>query len=228
MWGDLTRMRALSFTEAGLNTTIHDEILSVSNVRMRYGAQFFHTFGDHTFNIGAIYENKMKLNSAYVLIETQTQDSIPIFEDGWQLPEVWGVGASYNWANRLTVAADFEYQGTSSSLFNGAPGAESGLRDRTRIAAGVEYRHNPNGRKYADHMIWRAGISVQDEYLASVGAKKITASIGFGFPLWTIGTVINTTFEYTHRGSPSGLEENCLRFTIGASVAESWFNKRKL
>jgi len=228
MWGDLTRMRALSFTEAGLNTTIQDEILSVSNVRMRYGAQLFHTFGDHTFNIGAIYENKMKLHSEYILIETQTQDSIPIFEDGWQLPEVWGVGASYNWANRLTVAVDFEYQGTASALFNGAPGSESGLRDRTRIAAGVEYRHNPAGRKYAEHMIWRAGISVQDEYLSSIGAKKITASFGFGFPLWTIGTVINTTFEYTHRGSAAGLEENSLRFTIGASVAESWFNKRKL
>jgi hypothetical protein len=77
-------------------------------------------------------------------------------------------------------------------------------------------------------MLWRAGINVQDEYLTMVGAKRVTASIGIGFPLWTIGTVINTTIEYTHRGSSAGLEENALRFTIGASIAENWFFKRKL
>ena len=77
-------------------------------------------------------------------------------------------------------------------------------------------------------MIWRAGVNVQDEYLASIGAKRISASIGIGFPLYTIGTVINTTVEYTHRGSAPGLVDNSLRFTIGASIAESWFFKRKL
>ena len=116
----------------------------------------------------------------------------------------------------------------ASALYNGAPGSVSGLKDRSRFAGGVEYRHNPMGRKYAERMIWRAGISVQDEYLATIGAKRISASVGIGFPLWTIGTVINTTFEYTHRGSRAGLEDNSLRFTIGASIAESWFFKRKL
>lgn len=77
-------------------------------------------------------------------------------------------------------------------------------------------------------MLWRAGINIQDEYVAIVGGKKITASIGLGFPLWSVGTVINTTIEYTHRGNPAGLEDNSLRFTIGASIAENWFFKRKL
>ena len=228
MWGDLDRMRTLSFDESGLNSTIQAEILSVSDVRFRYGAQFFHTFGKHSFNVGAIFENRSKLNSEFVLIETQTSDSIPIFKDGWQLPMVWGVGVSYSWDNRLTVGFDYERQYMASAMYNGAPGSMSGLQDRNRIAAGVEYRHNPGGRKYVENMLWRAGISVQDEYLVDIGAKKITASIGIGFPLWTIGTVINTTIEYTHRGVPAGLEDHGLRFTIGASVAENWFFKRRL
>ncbi len=228
MWGDLNRMRMVSFTESGLQTTVQDEMLSVSNVRFRAGAQFFHSFDKHAFNVGAIFENKMKLHSELIVIETQSDDSIPIFVDGWQLPMVWGVGASYTWDNRLTVAFDYEHQYMASALYNGAPGSVSGLKDRSRFAGGVEYRHNPMGRKYAERMIWRAGISVQDEYLATIGAKRISASVGIGFPLWTIGTVINTTFEYTHRGSRAGLEDNSLRFTIGASIAESWFFKRKL
>ena len=228
MWGDLDRLRTLTFDEAGLNTTIQMELLSVSDVRFRYGAQLFHSWDKHAFAIGGIYENRSKLNSQYILIETQTLDSIPIYVDGWQLPTVWGVGASYTWSNRLTVAFDFERQGMASALYNGEAGWKSGLQDRNRFAGGVEYRHNPNGRKYVEHMIWRAGLSVQDEYLATIGAKRISASIGIGFPLWTIGTVINTTIEYTHRGSPTGLDDHGLRFTIGASVAESWFFKRRL
>lgn len=230
MWGDLDRIRQLTFDETGLNSTIQAEVLSVSNVRFRAGAQFFHTFGDHTFNIGAIYENKMKLNSQYILIETQTEDSIPIYKDGWQLPMVWGVGASYTWANRLTISADYERQYMASVLYNGLPGNDpiNGLQDKNRYAFGIEYRHNPGGRKYVENMLWRAGLSVQDEYLASIGAKRISAAVGIGFPLWTIGTVINLTVEYSHRGTPTGLEDNSLRFTIGASVAENWFFKRKL
>ena len=228
MWGDLNHLRSVTFDESGLNSTIQDEILSVSNIRFRYGAQFFHTFGDHAFNIGAIFENKMKLNSQLIVIETQTEDSIPVYEGGWQLPMVWGIGASYTWANRLTVGFDFERQYMAEAAYAGLTGADYGLRNTNRIAAGVEYRHNPQGRKYVEHMIWRAGVKVQDEYLTSIGAKKISASIGIGFPLWTIGTVINTTIEYTHRGSPAGLQDNGLRFTIGASVAENWFFKRRL
>lgn len=230
MWGNLQRIRTLEFTESGLNSTLQDEILTVSNVRLRYGAQFFHTFGKHTINLGAIYENKMKLNSRYILVETQTSDSIPIFQDGWELPMVWGVGASYNWDKRLTVGFDYERQCMASALFNGAKGSDplNGFQDRSRYAFGMEYRHNPLGRHYYERMLWRAGVNIQDEYLASIGAKRISASIGFGFPLYTIGTVINTTIEYTHRGAAPGLVDNSLRLTIGASVAETWFFKRKL
>ncbi|MBQ3632971.1 MAG: hypothetical protein IJR09_04515 [Paludibacteraceae bacterium] len=228
MWGDLSHMRTLYFTETGMNTTIQDELLSVSNVRLRYGAQFFHTWGKHTVNLGAVFENKMRLHSDYIQIETSTDDSIPIYKGMFELPMVWGVGASYNWDNRLTVGFDFEYQGMAKAMYNGFEGQYSGLRDRTRYALGVEYRHNAMGRNYAERMLWRAGFSLQDEYLVSIGAKRISASIGIGFPLWTIGTVINTTIEYTHRGSPAGLEDHSLRFTIGASIAENWFFKRKL
>ncbi|MBQ2520342.1 MAG: hypothetical protein II540_03535 [Paludibacteraceae bacterium] len=227
MWGELSHMRMLSFDESNVNSTIQYENLSVSNVRFRAGAQLFHTFGDHTINLGAIYEHQMKLNSELLVFETQG-DTVYVFTDGWQLPMAWGVGGSYNWANRLTVAFDFERQCMASALYGGDPGYMSGLQDRNRYAFGVEYRHNPVGRNYAERILWRADINVQDEYLAMIGSKKVTASIGFGFPLYTVGTVINTTIEYTHRGSPAGLDENALRLTIGASIAENWFFKRRL
>lgn len=228
MWGDLSRMRMLTFTETGLNSTIQYELLSVSNVRYRVGGQLFHTFGNHSFSVGAIYEQKMKLNSSYYGIETQSEDTILMSNGRFELPMVWGVGASYTWANRLTLAFDYERQCMKSVMFDSISGALYGFQDRSRYAFGMEYRHNPQGRKYAERMIWRAGLSVQDEYLTSIGSKRITASIGMGFPLYTIGTVINTTIEYSHRGSAAKLEDHSLRLTIGVSVAENWFFKRKL
>ena len=227
MWGDLSHMRMLSFTETDANSTIQYENLSVSNVRFRAGAQLFHTFGDHSVSLGAIYEHKLKLNSELLIFETQGDTSY-LVQDAWELPMVWGVGGSYNWANRLTVAFDFERQGMASAIYGGLPGRMSGLQDRNRYAFGIEYRHNPAGRKYAERMLWRAGVSVQDEYLAMVGSKKISACIGIGFPVFSVGTVVNTTIEYIHRGNPAGLEDNSLRFTVGVSVAENWFFKRKL
>ena len=227
MWGELSHMRMLSFTETDANSTIQYENLSVSNVRFRAGAQLFHTFGDHSVSLGAIYEHKLKLNSELLIFETQGDTSY-LVQDAWELPMVWGVGGSYNWANRLTVAFDFERQGMASALYGGLPGRMSGLQDRNRYALGIEYRYNPAGRKYVERMLWRAGVSVQDEYLAMVGSKKISACIGIGFPVFSVGTVVNTTIEYIHRGNPSGLEDNSLRFTVGVSVAENWFFKRKL
>lgn len=228
MWGDLYRARALAFDQSGLNPTLQDEILSVSNVRVRYGAQFFHTWGKHSVVAGLMMENKMRLHSDYMLIETQTEDSIPIYAGGWQLPTVWGIGASYTWDNRLTVAFDYERQHMATALYNGMAGHQSGLQNKNRFALGLEYRNKPYSKRYGDRMMWRIGASIQDEYLMTIGAKRYTASIGIGFPLHGIGTVVNTTIEYTHRGSKTMLEENSLRFTLGISVAENWFFKRKL
>ena len=105
---------------------------------------------------------------------------------------------------------------------------DEGVPAERLMRFGLEYRHNPTSRKYAERMMWRAGVNIQDEYLSSIGAKRYTASIGIGFPLYSIGTTINTTIEYSHRGKKAGLEEHCLRFTLGVGIAETWFFKRKL
>lgn len=228
MWGDLNHMRSLTFAETGFNPTIQYEVLRVSNLRARLGAQFFHTWGDHTVNVGAIFESRMKLHSQMLILETQTADSIPIIEGPWQLPFVYGAGVSYNWQNRVTVALDFERQLMGDARYNGLPGRASGLRNKNRFALGFEYRHNPLSRKYGERMLFRVGAAMQDEYLLAIKAKHYTATAGIGFPIPMLGTVLNTTFEYHHRGQKSTLEEHSFRFILGLSIGENWFFKRKL
>ena len=226
MFGTTTNTRTLTFVETGLRTISQESTLRVSSVRFRYGAQFFHTFGDHTIVLGGVFENKQKMSSvSYTTIETTTADTVSVIEGGFELPMVYGGGISYGWADRLTLAFDYQRQCMASALYEGSTNR---FRDRSRYSAGVEYRHNPNGRRYYERMLWRCGVNVADSYALEGKAPDITASIGMGFPLRTAATVFNVTLEYTHRGDKTTLQENSLRLTINAAISENWFFKRKL
>ena len=226
MFGTTTNTRTLTFTEAALKGSSQESELRVSSIRLRYGAQFFHTFGDHTIVLGGVFENKQKMSStSFTTIETQSEDTVSVLEGGFELPMVYGGGVSYCWADRLTVAFDYQRQCMSAAMYQGKTNA---FRDRSRYSAGVEYRHNPNGRRYYERMLWRCGVNVADSYSLENSARDVTASIGIGFPLRTAATVFNATLEYTHRGNAATLQENSLRLTINASISENWFFKRKL
>jgi hypothetical protein len=78
-------------------------------------------------------------------------------------------------------------------------------------------------------MMWRAGVNYTTSYTAVYNQPELGVSVGFGFPLRTVGTVINTTFEYGRRGfTKNVLNENYVRFVVNASISEHWFFKRKL
>ncbi len=225
MFGDINNARTLTFSESGLNSVSQMNSMRANDIRFRYGLQFFHTFGDHSFTLGGIYEHPTALNVDFKQIETTTADTVSTLDDGFGLPMVWGAGLSYTWANRLTVAADYSVTDWAKTNYFGV---QDSLKTRSKLAIGVEYVHNPLGRKYWEHMSFRIGANISDSYLKNVPAKDFSVSVGIGFPLQNVGTVINTTFEYGHRGTQSTLSENYLRFTINASINENWFFKRKL
>lgn len=224
MWGDINNSRAVSFTESDLNDIGENSTLHISDYRLRYGAQFFHTFGKHGFTLGGVFEMNKKLNGKFSRIEITTSDTTQLSE-GFSLPMVWGAGLSYVYDNRLTIGADYMRTDWSKALYFGV--ADS-LVSRGRLVVGAEYRHNPVGRNYAERMYWRMGLSVSDSYIRQSNSRDYCLSVGMGFPLRNIGTIINTTFEYGHRGTANTLQENWLRFTLSASIAENWFMKRRL
>ena len=223
MFGEVANYRALTFTEAGMHDVAWYGTLNISSVRTRVGAQLFHSFGDqHSFTVGAIWEPQMQLRGEYAVIETSWLDTVQIGGAAMQVPMQWGVGASYTWQQRLTLAFDYTYQGWGSvQTFS-----SQSLRSRAIYAFGVEYRHNPYGRNYVERMCWRAGAKLTDPYQQNVNGKEMKFSIGVGFPLRNAGTVFNATVEYGHRGAL--LKEDYMKLTINAAINENWFFKRKL
>lgn len=228
MFGELNKARSLTFSNASMNAVSQYDKLKVGSLRFRYGAQFFHTFGDHTIVLGGVFENKQRFtNSQYVQLESTTNDTVMTMDGAFEMPMMYGAGVSYNYAKRLTVAVDYQCQNwTNTNYFD----KENVLRTRERWILGVEYRHDPLSRNYAHQILWRLGANYTTSYSMSTTVPEIGVSAGIGFPLRTIGTVINTTFEYVHRGAMDGtaLAENSLRFVINAAIAEHWFFKRKL
>lgn len=225
MFGTVTNARALTFTE-GLNATSQYRSMTVSDVRFRYGAQLFHTFEHSSFTVGGIFENKSALNGSNFFLESITADTIAndsaLMSD---LPMMWGVGASYSYDGRFTVGVDYSVYCWANARYLGETGV---YRNRSKISVGFQYVHNPLGRRYIDHMPWRIGFSLADAYAKQVPGKDISVSIGTAFPLHNVGSVINTSIEYGHRGTADMLNENYVRVTINASISENWFFKRRL
>lgn len=228
MFGDITKTRTQTFSETDVKGASQTDYLKISSLRLRYGAQLFHTFGKHTIVLGAVFENKQRFTkSDYIQLETTTSDTVQQMTNAFEMPMMYGAGVSYNYAKRLTIALDYQCQDWSKTLYFDK---ENILSTRKRWVLGAEYRHDPMSRNYAHQILWRLGGSYTTSYSMVGTMPEIGVSAGIGFPLRTIGTVINTTFEYVHRGAFDGqkLGENSLRFVISAAIAENWFFKRKL
>lgn len=227
MFGETTQKRALTFTEASLKSVEQGDYLRVNSLRLRYGAQLFHTFGKHTVVLGGMFENKQRFsNCEYKQLETSTNDTVATMDVGFEMPMVYGAGLSYGYDNRITIGVDYQCQDWSNVLYFNK---ENVLNARHRWAVGAEYRHDPTSRKFVDRMYWRFGANFATSYTNQYNQPSMAVTLGFGFPLRTIGTVVNTTLEYGRRGFAYGqLNENYLRFVVNAAIAEHWFFKRKL
>lgn len=232
MFGETTQKRTLTFTDASLKSVNQGDYLHVNSLRLRYGAQLFHTFGKHSMSLGGILECKQAFTKCeYRRLESTTFDTISTMDNGdsvrFEMPMVYGFGLGYAYDNRLTIGVDYQVQNWSNVLYFSK---ESMLSKRHRLALGVEYRHDPTSRKYVNQMYWRLGANCATSYTTNqFDQAHVSVSLGIGFPLRSIGTVINTTFEYGKRGFEADvLTENYLRFVVNAAIAEHWFFKRKL
>ena len=226
MFGNVTQRRSLNFTNASLDSVSQADNMRASSLRLRYGVQLFHTFGKHGVALGAIYEHKQKFSRmTYEQIENTTSDTVATMDKGFEMPMMFGVGLSYDYANRILIGVDYQYQDWKNASYFGE---YNGLKAKSRWAIGMEYRNDPLSRKYIDRMMWRVGMNYSTSYTGSYDQPEIGATIGVGLPLRTVGTVINATLEYGHRGNKNVLQENYLRLVVNASISEHWFFKRKL
>lgn len=246
LWGSIDRSVSPSASSAS-NTLTKKYSTSVSNFKLDVGAQWEQKLGKNDkLTVGAVVGIGHQLkNDAEMTItnlksaSSKTDTTTFTVKDAMALPMSYGIGAAYNHGGRLTVAADFQldkwggvdlpgYVGGTYQKLNGQ------LKDRTKVAAGVDFIPNPMGRKYFDHVHYRAGVGYATPYYnidGKEGPKELSASLGFALPIvnaYNNRSVLNISGQWV-RSSASGLiTENTFRLNIGITFNERWFMKWKV
>ena len=209
-----------------------------------YGLQYdIHFNESRMMRIGLVYANTFYMNAtrnsiAYTLLggygdyTATIKDTIynnPDEKGLIVIPQQAGVGLSYQKTGRWMVSADFAWQ--QWEKFE-AFGATDSLRNAWRIAAGGQYTPKFTSiSNYFTKITYRAGFNYEKTYLYLFGTQISQYGISFGLslPLKNSKSGIDFGFEFGKIGTTENnlLQTNYVNFSIGISIFESWFNKRK-
>ena len=230
MFGNISNQRLFAYAPVNYNPTRQENKISVSAVRFRYGLQYFNTIDEkHEISVGVFYENKIKMRGSHFnkINTSQVVDTLAN-NNYFDLPQSFGIGAYYTINKRLSAGIDFSFQQWANARFFGATDS---LTNRWRLSAGAQYVPNPNGYRYADHLHYRAGLSLSNSYYDVNGKTmplNIGVSVGLGIPMPKSNSMLNASLEYGKIGNSNVMSENYFKLTISATINEFWFFKRKL
>lgn len=133
------------------------------------------------------------------------------------VPDHWKVGVDFNWQNWN----DYE-----------AFGYRDSLKNSWDIAIGAEYIPEISAlRSYVKKVRYRLGArySKTPVYLRGNHINEFGISFGLGLPILRSKSVFNLGFEFGGRGTTKDdlIKENFFVFSLGISIYERWFIRRK-
>lgn len=129
------------------------------------------------------------------------------------------------------IGMDFEQQSWDKYRFYGL---KDSLRNKWEVRMGAQFNPVPK-RNYFSNVSYRVGLFTGPDYI-KVGEKltQFGASFGMGLPIMGRGqafkqySLINVALEFIKRGNNDNiLKENLFRFSLGFSLSDIWFEKRK-
>lgn len=145
------------------------------------------------------------------------------------LPTALGAGFMLGSTNRWFVTADVNWQKWSEfSYLGNNPQLENNLR----LSLGGQFRPSPvDIGKYYERINYRAGFRFEQSYLeiANTRLNDFGISFGVGLPMKKSRSTINLAIELGTQGTTENelIKENYIRFTLGTSLQERWFLKRR-
>lgn len=246
LWGSVDRSVVPTASNAS-NTLTKKYSTDISSYKLDFGLQWKQRLSSRNMlTIGAVVglghqlknEAQMsitKLNSA----SSKTDTTTFLVNDAMALPLSYGLGLAFNHGGKLTVAADFTLDKWGSvdipGYANGKYQKLSGLlKDRHKVAAGVDWLPNPNGRRYLDHVHYRLGVGYASPYYyinGFEGPKELSASIGLALPIvnsFNNRSLVNISGQWVRNKADGFITENTFRINIGITFNERWFMKWKV
>lgn len=237
LYGEVYHYVYNQYNESSISTRTKQYVADVSTYKADFGVQYGATFGKNKFTMGATYQLGHTIeNDVYIIDMVATGSSVTnsdtLETSKLSIPAGYGVGLSYTYDNRLTIAADYSTQLYGMTNFFGQKGT-----DRHRASLGVEYIPENITRKLLRRARYRAGLHYETAYYYvgdRKGPSEYGATIGIGLPIsnrWNSKSIINISGQALHVrpvGGVNMITENYLRLNIGLSFNETWFDKWKV
>ena len=235
LYGEIYHYIYNQYTGAEVDTYTKQYQADITTYKIDFGAQYLTTFGKNKLVLGATYQLGHTIDdNGYIINATSTSvnasyDTLQVTT--FSIPTSIGLGLSYTYDDRLTLAADYSMQQYSTANFFGYKGT-----DYHRASLGFEYIPERITRKLFRRARYRAGLHyATSHYLIGEhrGPTEYGASIGIGLPImngWNAKSIVNISGQAVHvrPNVPGMITENYLRLSIGLSFNESWFDKWKV
>ena len=158
-------------------------------------------------------KGKINIPSSYTIGFVAQKYVVPTKEGGW------------------LVGIDFSQQNWSQYRVYGQ---KDSLRNNWNVKIGGQFNPIPK-RNYFSNVTYRVGLFFGPDYVqVKEKLMQVGASFGLGLPVAISRqapnqiTLVNLAFEYGKRGNNDNLlKENTFRFSLGFSLSDFWFIKRK-
>ena len=222
--------------------------LMVHSFMFDYGALFNTQVGnDMELGVGLTYTQKINVNADQTLLirsfeedmSTDVEyiiDTIASEKSATKItmPHGFGVGLSLQKGDEWALGADFNW--TQWSKF-ARQGNIEGLRDSWQASVGFEFtpRHTTISG-YFSRVTYRFGGFYEHGFINLKGKDDINHNInkvgitaGMSLPLPRTQSKVNLAFEAGQYGTREGglIQERYAKLSVGISVFEHWFQKRK-
>jgi hypothetical protein len=147
-------------------------------------------------------------------------------------PASYGFGMIFNKHDKWMIGADFSTsQWSDYTFFN----EKDSVQDSWKLHVGGQVVPNAlSAKSYWSRVAYRAGFSYGQDYVRVNNDLPVwTVSLGAAFPMRRANysnqfSVINTAIEFGQRGTNlNAIRENFLRISIGLSLSDIWFIKKK-
>ena len=245
LFGQSSRLSMIFYPDSSniFGTKVENHI-SVGDFIFDYGIQYDLKLGEKTkLTIGATYAQKFNLSANYNYLSKtiiggynglleQVVDTIeyrPDEEGSIVLPARLGFGLALTNEGNWMIGADFEWQKWKEFE---AFGVEDSLSNSWRVTLGGAFTpKHTNISSIFKRMTYRAGLRYNQSYLKFYNNPITEFGISFGvsFPLKNSKTGIDLGVDFGRRGTTDNdlIQENFVDISLGISIQENWFQKRK-
>ncbi len=254
LWGSYEHQVVQQFTEGGaVSSTFNNQNKNFkTNLRtygLDLGVQYDIPLGKKDqLTVGATYGLGHKINStAHLYRYTSNGDSIHASTPkAFELPHKLGLGLAYRHDDKWLVGVDAAHElwqecampteRTVNSQVS-YPSEKGMYRNRTRVAAGMEYVPNAMSNRYFNRIRYRLGGSFSTPYTkvnGLDGPNSFSVSAGVGLPITNRinnRSVVNLSVQWERvqpAQSATMITENYFKVNVGITFNEPWFMKWKI